>query len=133
MADSESSSSELALHIIRIALIASVVISAVVFGIVLDRMGEPILQPEARRPVRLGVLGFWALLVLVIAVVSRRRSGASGKRTRALTVIGWALAQAIGLVGVVYYFLTGALLYVGVGLALQLVISFVVLPAPSGR
>ncbi len=125
------SSSALALAIIRLALILGVLAAGVVFWIVLDRMEEPMLQPDVRRPVRLALFGFWAVLALAIAFVRRKRSGTEGQRARALTIVGWALAQAIGLAGVVYYFLTGALLFMAAGLVLQIVISFAVLPPPS--
>lgn len=127
----ESSARDLSLQIIRIVLILGVVVSGVVFWVVLDRMSEPLLEPGARRPVRLGVLGFWALIGLAIAVIDRKRPR-GGQRARALTILGWVLAEAMGLAGVVYFFLTGAWLYLGVGLGLQLVISFLVLPPPSG-
>jgi hypothetical protein len=126
----ESSDRDLSLEIIRIALILGVVVSGVVFWVVLDRMGEPLLQPEARRPVRLGLFGFWALVGLAIAIIDRKRPR-GGQRARALTILGWALAEAMGLAGVVYFFLTGAWLYLGMGLGLQLVISFLVLNPPS--
>lgn len=129
MSDSSPASG---LSIIRVALIAGVVATGGVFWYISDHLEGPILEAGMRSTVRLGILGFWAVMLLIISVIRRRRTRApSAHRQRMLTVVGWALAEAIALVGVVYYFLTGAALLFFVGLLIQLGVSFIMLPIPS--
>lgn len=111
------------LSIIRLALLAGTTLFGAVAWFLADGTGltPDLVADLPYAPVGLTVL-FAALTVgLWIVRAQRRATGGS-------PIVGWALAESMALIGGVYLLLVGDPAFLVVGLAAQLVVSFVVMP-----
>lgn len=77
------------------------------------------------------VVVFLGLFGGVLALRSRWQAVEGFAEKKPLNIIGWALAEMASLLGVAYLFLGGSAVFLGAGLALQGLASFVLLPMPE--
>ena len=76
-------------------------------------------------------LSFVGLFGGVLAARSRWRSAESYADKHSANIMGWALAEAAGLLGAIYLMMGGNAVFFGAGLALQGLASYVLLPLPE--
>lgn len=79
----------------------------------------------------LGLL-FLVLFAGVVGLRSRWDVAEDASTKQTVNIMGWAVAETGGLVGCVYFLLVGDPTFFGVGLALLILTTFVLLPIPSG-
>jgi hypothetical protein len=121
------------LNLIRLGLLGQTLSLGAIAWFVAGPRGVAPGLVEGVEPYVWGGLGlsFVGLFGGVLAVRSRWRSAASAADKRSANIIGWALAEAAGLLGAIYLLMVGDGVFFGAGLALQGLASFVLLPLPE--
>lgn len=130
---SDTNSSATAFQVIRAALIGGVVLMAGAFWFVLREQDAPILDPQMQDTFRYALLALFGAIGLGVMFIRQQWAAASdGKKKRSLTIVGWALAEGMALVGAVYYFLSSSPAFLLVGLLAQIFVSYFYITIPSG-
>ncbi|MFO8231052.1 MAG: hypothetical protein R6U20_00150 [Longimonas sp.] len=111
------------LSVIRLALISGTTLFGAAAWIIAggDGLAPPLLNDFPYAPMALTAL----FVVLAIGIWILR---AQQRSTGTSPVVGWALAEAMAVLGGVYLLMVGDPAFLVVGLAAQLFVSFVVMP-----
>lgn len=121
------------LNVIRFALLVTPLFLALSVWIVAAEGG---LKPEVFQGMELYVTAVLIIVFLgffggILALRSRWQAAEDFEAKKRADIIGWVLAEAASLLGIVYLFLVGNASFFGAGLALQGLASFVLLPMPE--
>lgn len=121
------------LSLIRFSLLVAPVTVAVALWFVAEEGG---LTPDLFQGMELYVTAVLVIVFLgifggVFALRSRWQAAEGFGVKKTTNIIGWALAESATLLGLGYWLLVGNALFFGVGMALQVLASFVVLPVPE--
>lgn len=123
------------LSLIRFSLLVAPVTVAVALWFVAEEGG---LTPDVFQGIELYVTAVLGIVFLgvfggLFALRSRWQAAEGFGAKRTTNIVGWALAESATLLGLGYWVLVGNALFFGVGMALQALASFVVLPLPEGE
>lgn len=120
----------------RLALVAGVVFfGGMAWWMVTLQEGPGGLAPDlvegVEGPVWIGMaILFLALSAGIVVLRSRWKAAEQGPSKHTVNIMGWAVAEAGGLIGCIYLLLVGDPTFFGVGLAMLVLATFVLLPIP---
>ncbi len=123
----------MAFQVIRISLLVGVLLIAGSLWYVVQQLGGPLFDADMQATLQVPVIGLFAAITLGVLFIQKKRAETDElKKKRSLTIVGWAMAESLAIVGALYYLFVGSLAFLLVGILLQIGVSFYYLPIPPG-
>ena len=132
MAGSPPPPSVTALAIIRIALLLGVLLFGAAILFILRRGTWVPAPAESLETLRMVGMGLWAVGLVAVIVLRARGLGRTSRYGTDVSIIGWAIGEAVALFGGVYYLLSGRHTWYILGL-MFLVMTFLLFPIARMR